>query len=361
MTFRKQKRPGSGASEQGYILLTLLLIVALMIIFAAAIAPSIAFDIKRDREQEMIHRGCQYSRAIRAYYRKFGRYPVKLEDLENTNNLRFLRKRYKDPENCKNGKCADFKLLHFGEVQMALSMGGGQIPGATPVSQMGQANGAFGQSSALGGNTFGGSTLGGSTLGSSPSAFGSSSSSSFGQSQPTTLNSTASDSSQSQPQVAADGTTVTTGATGAPTEKTGDNSETTSSGTPQIIGGPIIGVASLSKDKTIREYNKKKVYKDWVFVYDPTLDQGRLITTPYQPTLQSFNAQTNLNGQNGQNQNGQNGQTGTSSGFGSSFGSPPASSFGNPGNQNTPANGGFGQPSNPSPPEQQPQQQPQQQ
>ena len=112
-------------------MLTLLLAMALMAIFAATIVPSIAFDIKRDREEEMIHRGVQYSRAIRAYYKKFGRYPMKLEDLENTNNLRFLRKRYKDPLNCKKSKCADFKLLHFGEVQMTLSaMGGGLIPGA---------------------------------------------------------------------------------------------------------------------------------------------------------------------------------------------------------------------------------------
>jgi hypothetical protein len=116
-------------------------------------------------------------------------------------------------------------------------------------------------------------------------------------------------------------------------------------------------VASLSKDKTIREYNKKKVYKDWAFVYDPTLDQGLLITTPYQPTLQSFNTQTNLNGQNGQNgqnQNGQNGTTGNSFGnsFGSSSGNGFGSSFGNS-PQTGPSNGGFGQPSNPNPPQQQ--------
>ncbi len=52
----------------------------------------------------MIHRGVQYSRAIRTYYKKFGRYPTKLEDLDNTNNMRYLRKHYKDPMNCKNGK-----------------------------------------------------------------------------------------------------------------------------------------------------------------------------------------------------------------------------------------------------------------
>lgn len=340
MKLRRQRKYNSGNGEQGYILLTLLLLVAMMIIFAAMIAPSIAFDIKRDREEEMIHRGCQYSRAIRAYYRKFGRYPVKLEDLENTNDIRFLRKRYKDPENCKNGKCADFKLLHFGEVQMALSMGGGQIPGATPVSQMGQGNGpgAFGQSS-----TFGA----GSTFGASSSSFGASSgltgsSSSLGQTQ-TTFAQSGNDSSATQ-QVSPNGATVTPGAPGTPA---GNNSDNSDAGT-KVIGGPIIGVASLSKDKTIREYNKKKVYKDWAFVYDPTLDQGFLITTPYQPTLQTFNTQNNLNGQNGQNPNGQNGTTGN--GFGNSFGSGNGfgSSFGNS-PQTGPSNGGFGQPSNPNP------------
>jgi len=315
-------------------MLTLLLMVALLIIFAAAIAPSIAFDIKRDREAEMIHRGCQYSRAIRAYYRKFGRYPVKIEDLENTNNLRFLRKRYKDPENCKNGKCAEFKLLHFGEVQMALSaMGGAGIAGATPVSAMGQGGqSGLGQSS----STFGSS----SAFGSSSSSFGASASPS-GQGQ-TTFNPNGGDSSQSQPQVSPDGTT-----NGGPAG--GDSSSAGSSGSPQIIGGPIIGVASMSNEKTIRLYNKKTKYKEWAFVYDPTLDQGLLITTPYQPSLPTFGQQGNLNGQNS---NGVNGQSGTSNGFGNSFGS--GSSFGNSGIQSPgPSNGGFGQPSQPNPPQQQ--------
>src|SRR6266576_405441 len=104
------RRYPSHRDQRGYIMLTLLLAMALMAIFAGVIASSISFDIKRDREEELIHRGVQYSRAIRAYYKKFGRYPTKIEDLENTSNLRFLRKRYKDPMNCKNTKCADFKL-----------------------------------------------------------------------------------------------------------------------------------------------------------------------------------------------------------------------------------------------------------
>src|ERR1039457_305396 len=91
------RRNPAQRNERGYIMLTLLLAMALMVIFAGIILPSITFDIKRDREEEMIHRGVQYSRAIRAFYKKIGRYPTKIEDLESTNNQRFLRKRYKDP------------------------------------------------------------------------------------------------------------------------------------------------------------------------------------------------------------------------------------------------------------------------
>jgi type II secretory pathway pseudopilin PulG len=323
MGFNSPMRRSSRRGDHGYIMLTLLLAIALMAIFAAAIVPTIAFDIKRDREEEMIHRGVQYSRAIRAYYRKFGRYPVKLEDLENTNRQRFLRKRYKDPLNCKQSKCADFKLLHFGEVQMTLSaMGGGVIPGATPAGAVGSS-----PTSAFGGGS--GYTNSNSTFGQSPQA--------------------GSDPSQPGSQTSATGTDPSNPS--APGSSTGSNQL----GSGQIIGGPIVGVASATttKDSTIREFNHKKKYKDWAFVYDPAQDQGRLITTPYQPQLATFGqpGAPNLNGQNGSN-----GQPGSNSGFGNSsfgnssgFGSP--SSFGN--NSNSPSTGGFSQPAPPSNPPQQ--------
>src|SRR6202142_4593878 len=105
-------------SERGYILLILMLFVALLAIAAGALAPSVVFRARRDREEEMIHRGVQYSRAVRRFVKKTGRYPSRLEELENTNNIRFLRKRYKDPITGK-----DFKLLHVGEVQLASAAG----------------------------------------------------------------------------------------------------------------------------------------------------------------------------------------------------------------------------------------------
>jgi len=313
----------------GYVLLTLLLTIALIAIFAAAIVPSITFDIKRDREAEMIHRGTQYSRAIRAYFKKFGRYPTKIEDLESSNNQRFLRKRYKDPLNCLAATCQDFKLLHFGEVQLSLSgIGAGNIPGANPV-------GAAPGSSALNqGSSFNQGQ--GSTFGQN-SSFGNSNS--FGQNQqPQNQQSTSDqagtpDTSQTGPGGTNSATQPVTGSDN-PADRSSPNQQV-------IIGGPIVGVASATKDAdpTIREFNHKKKYKDWVFVYDPAQDRGQLITTPYQPI--QLGQQQNLNGTSGSGIN----NSGT--------GQPPAGMQNNP---NLPSSGGFGNPVQPSNPPQPPQQ-----
>ena len=96
-------------SERGYILLMLMLFVTLLVIAAGVAAPTIAFRVRRDREEEMIHRGTQYSRAIQRYVKKTGRYSYRLEDLENTNHFNFLRRRYKDPFTGK-----ELKLHHVG-------------------------------------------------------------------------------------------------------------------------------------------------------------------------------------------------------------------------------------------------------
>jgi hypothetical protein len=56
------------------------------------------------------------------------------------------------------------------------------------------------------------------------------------------------------------------------------------SGGPQVFGGgPILGVASTSKANTIREFNKKNHYNDWMFVYDPNSDRGGLLKGPIEP------------------------------------------------------------------------------
>jgi hypothetical protein len=50
---------------------------------------------------------------------------------------------------------------------------------------------------------------------------------------------------------------------------------------PTFGGGPIIGVASTSKNKSMKEFNEKDHYNDWWFIYDPTTDRGGLINGPY--------------------------------------------------------------------------------
>jgi len=305
MRFQRQNRSSSRRSEQGYIMMFLLLTLALMIIALAAIVPSITFEIKRDKEEEMIHRGTQYSRAIRAYYRKFSRYPAKIEDLENTNRLRFLRKRYKDP---LTGK--DFRLLHYGEAQLSLNaLGGGGIPGANSIGPNGTLNGPSSLNGPGANTGFGNS-----------GSFGANSSSSFGQQNQAT------DSAGSLLPNPTSGATQTV--TGTTQNAPGDQS----SPNQQVFGGaPIVGVASISKEKTIREFNHKTKYNEWQFVYDPTFDRGFLITTPYQPQLQQFGLQgagQPLNGQNpGQNGTNNNGFGNT---FGNGFGNSPSPNVGTP-------------------------------
>jgi len=228
-------------SQSGYILLLLMLGVTLLAIAAAAIAPTLAFQIRRDREEELIHRGVQYSRAVRRYVKKFGRYPTRLEELESTNNLRFLRRQYKDPITGK-----DFKLLHLGEVQINFGAGvaGATSPGANP----------------------GVPTLGGAAMG-------------FNRGPNNQSVSTAA------PPTSGEDTVGPTDAAAANAQREGGAPEVMLSSTV-FGGGPIVGVASTSKDQSIREFNKKKHYDQWQFIYDPATDRGGLLNTPAQPPLQ---------------------------------------------------------------------------
>lgn len=352
------RRQKSRPQEEGYVLLTLLLVVALMAIFALGVIIPIKFENQRDQEQEMIHRGVQYSRAIRSYYKKFGRYPTKLEDLDNTNNLRYLRKHYKDPLNCKNGKCEDFRLLHYGEQGVTLgggfSIGGGSIPGATPAGSPSGLNGSASSSSGFGSGFGGSSGFGSSGPGNSgvnsngvfsqSSGFGGSSSSGFGTNSSNPSGATGTNANQS---AVPDGSQTTSTSDDAGSAKISANgaSDGSSSSTQLVSGGPIVGVASISKKTTIREFNHKKKYNEWQFVYDPALDRGGLITTPYQPGLaQGAATQPNLNGQP------------PGSTTGSSFGNSSGSSFGQSSNFGNNAN-----PGGSSPPQQPPVNPPQQQ
>jgi type II secretory pathway pseudopilin PulG len=235
-------------SQHGYVLLAIILMLALIVVAAAAAAPDIAMSIRREREAELIHRGTQYMRAIQHYYKQFGRYPMRIEDLENSNNMRYLRRRYKDPITGK-----DFRLLHFGEVNMGAVTGMGAATGGIMGGAAAAAlSGAFGQGSTASTGMFA-QTPGGQAA---PGAMGSQPGMPTGQ--------MGTDTSSSQP----------SGTSGADTL------------TGKVFGGgPIIGVASTSHKASIREFNKKNHYNDWYFIYDPSMDRGGLLQGPAQPPI----------------------------------------------------------------------------
>lgn len=258
-------------SERGYMLLYLLFLIAVLTVSLATIVPTVKFTITRDREQEMVHRGEQYRRAIRRYYRKMGSYPVSLDVLENTNDMRFLRKRYKDPMNHDK----DFKTLSQIDLMKAMGTALGGVGGIAGAQTLGQ-------------------PIGGDASGTTDS---SSDANAGGGGQVVTAQAGAGGGSGAVP---ADPNSQNGSNTTTPPNGSGTTLPfTTISGQQAQPGGGmggVVGVASLSGAETIRIYNKKNHYKDWLFIYDPTSDRGGLLTGPYQPQLQTFSQ--GLNGQN---------------------------------------------------------------
>jgi len=97
----------------------------LVFLMAASVAialyvelPRVAFESQRNREELLVARGEAYKRGVELYYRKLKTYPQKIEDLENTNNFRFLRKRYKDPLTGKD----EWRLVHMGPAGLTDSL-----------------------------------------------------------------------------------------------------------------------------------------------------------------------------------------------------------------------------------------------
>ncbi|MEK7750698.1 MAG: type II secretion system protein, partial [Acidobacteriota bacterium] len=96
--------------ERGFALLLVFAMAAAVAILLYTEMPRVVFEGQRLREQTLIDRGEQYQRAIQLYVRKIQRYPARIEDLESTNNIRFLRRRYTDPMTGKD----DWRLIHVG-------------------------------------------------------------------------------------------------------------------------------------------------------------------------------------------------------------------------------------------------------
>jgi hypothetical protein len=105
-------------SERGFALLLVFLLAAGIALMLYQQMPRVAFESERDKEQLLIDRGQQYKRAIQEFYVAFKRYPATIEDLEHTNDKRFLRKRYVDPYTGKD----EWRLIHTNGVMLTDSL-----------------------------------------------------------------------------------------------------------------------------------------------------------------------------------------------------------------------------------------------
>jgi hypothetical protein len=155
------------------------------------------------------------------YYKKFGRYPATIEQLENSNNIRYLRKRYVDPLTGKD----DYRLIAVGQNKTTVK-------------------GFFGEPlSAIGGPGLG--ALAGMA---SPGLSGAS---------------------------GATGSTGSSGQTGLGSAA-GGQSATAFGGSG---GGPFMGVGSSASGNSILTPNEQTTYQTWEFLYDPRLELLKLAAT----------------------------------------------------------------------------------
>lgn len=221
MRYMKSGRPRS--KESGYVLLAVMLTMTLMLIAMSVEAPRIVQQIKREKEEELVHRGKDYATAVKRFVHKNGgRYPASIEQLENTNHIRFLRKRYVDPMTGES----DWKMVHVGEAQI-------NIPAPKPGL------------SGVGGVNPGLSGPGPQTT------------------PPTGTTQTLTGGPTGQAQLQSGGTAQVGSLT------------TTGIGNGQTAGGgQIMGVASVNKGQAIKEFNDKDHYDEWYFVYDLRLEQS---------------------------------------------------------------------------------------
>ena len=239
-------------SERGYALLVVIFLVTLLLISTTVVAPNILTEGRREKEKDMIWRGKQYTRGVKLYYRKIGRFPTSLDDLTKPKlgSLRFMRQAYKDPMNKEDGS---WRFIYVGpagqligslkprqNLQLPQAGGIGTPAGALNGPGGPGQPGAFGQ---IGG--FGPPNPGGQPGQSGTPPAGSAS----GTNPPATT-----------------GTPVSAdqGDAGSQAIPTGD--------TPTIIGGNIIGVGSKVNKSSIIIYDKAKNYRLFEFIWDPSKD-----------------------------------------------------------------------------------------
>src|SRR5438128_12493924 len=244
--------------DAGFSLAALIFFAAAASIIAAAAVPAYQTQAKREREKELMFRGEEFTRAIQKYQRKFGVYPSSVDQLVQTNGLRFLRHAYKDPVTGKDfrlirinpdGCLRGSKLLAqnvnpqslFGNTQIF-----GQQPGAQPGAQQPGVQQPQQPTQQQGGQQ---------PLPQQPLPFGQQPQGSFGQ-QPQGSFGQQSPVQPSQQPVQRPG---------QPGGQSPFSPIGSGAGTPVAAGG-IIGVGSDSDEASVMVYNQRQKYSEWEFL-----------------------------------------------------------------------------------------------
>jgi type II secretory pathway pseudopilin PulG len=274
-------RTAGSDGEAGYVLLAVIFLTVILLVSLAVAAPKIAIAIQRDKEMETIHRGQQYKRALKLYYQKYGSYPTSIDQLKETNQIRFLRKVYTDP---LTGK-ADWKPVLFGQAHVRplgffgqpLMTAGGVTGGASmyavAATTTTDANGVPIASGDQSGTGAGGSSSN-SGFGSPSSGFGSPSSG-FG-----SPSSGSPSSGFGSPSSGSPTSGFGSPSSGSPTSGFGSSNSTGSSTSATTFGGggPIVGFTLPVDKPSLIDYKLQTRYNKWEFNYDPTEDQAQALS-----------------------------------------------------------------------------------
>ena len=269
-----QPRASQPSSEEGFALVGLIVAIFIILLALSVAAPTVARALRREREVEAVHRADEYVNAIRRYHIKTGAYPGSIEQLEKTNNIRYLRQKYNNP---MTGK-PDWRLIKVGENKTTVKGFFGQpLAGLANTgiggSSMGTTGSASGSAGASGGastsNASGGSTgnSGAATSASGTGASDTGTSSSFGGSSNTGpgASGAAGGIGSSTAGAGGFGSSGSSSGSGA----FGSQSASGSAGS----GSPFLGVGLPTAGAAIVVVNEQTTYPEWEFLYDPRIEQ----------------------------------------------------------------------------------------
>ena len=299
---RQRKFTANRESECGYALLFVLFLVALAMIGASTAVLNYWTEGQREKEAVTIWRGQQYQRAIGMFYRKYGRFPTRIDDLVKVQQggIRFLRQAYTNPMNKSDGSWRFIYVTPAGQLIGSVRyVSLQQMAFLDKQRQMGMAAGAGGASSDANDSMGAGADQNNSAAGVATGALGAPGTSISGLSAPGAAPGAPGMPAQTQGQnpQAPQQPSFFSQPLQTQTNPVGGfsvNEQASADGSGEaVIGGFIIGVAGKSDRPSVKVYKGGTTYKQWEFIFNP-LEQVQTITgTSTGPQTNSNGAQPN--------------------------------------------------------------------